>query len=186
MTVTGWAGDVSELLYRDGVREGDLVGCSGRLGGRGAGLLLLHGTQASLPERQRDELIRRHRRPEPRLSLGRALAGARASAAIDLSDGVATDVGHLASRSGVAIDVRLADLPLAPGEEAVARAAGEDRRSWRPRPARTSSCSSRLRPSAGRRSRKRAPRQERRSPGSAKSAPGLAYAYFERTELRLT
>jgi thiamine-monophosphate kinase len=125
-TVTGWAGDPSELLYRDGASVGDLLGVSGELGGAGAGLLLLQG-EAGAPEGgDREALLERHRRPEPRLTLGRALASAGASAAIDLSDGVATDAGHLARASDVAIDVRLGDLPLASGVEAVARANGRE------------------------------------------------------------
>jgi thiamine-monophosphate kinase len=126
VTVTGWAGDASELLYRDGTSAGDLLGTSGELGGAGAGLLLLTGEADTLAPDDREALLKRHRRPEPRLALGRALAAAGASAAIDLSDGVATDAGHLARASDVAIDVRLADLPLAPGVQAVARAIERD------------------------------------------------------------
>ena len=128
VTVVGWAGSEQELAYRDGARPGEVVGVTGELGGSGAGLLLLDGLEVDLPDGERDALIRRHRRPEPLLAAGRALAEAGVSAMIDVSDGIATDAGHLAERSGVAIEVRLAELPLTPGVEAVARAAGRDPR----------------------------------------------------------
>jgi thiamine-monophosphate kinase len=126
VAVTGWAEHEEELVGRDGAEPGHLVGVTGTLGAAGAGLLLLEGADAALPGEEREELIRRHVRPEPRLEAGRALARAGARAMIDVSDGVATDAGHLAARSGVGLHLRLADLPLAPGVEKVADASGRD------------------------------------------------------------
>jgi thiamine-monophosphate kinase len=129
-SVTGWSGAPERLAYRSGARAGDLVGVTGELGGSGAGLLLLRGLDvpAALADRDREALLRRHRRPEPLLQAGAALAAAGVSAMIDVSDGVATDAGHLARASGVALELRLADLPLAAGVEAVASAGALDAR----------------------------------------------------------
>jgi thiamine-monophosphate kinase len=107
---------------------------TGELGGAAAGLWLLReaaspagaSEAASLAQAERDALIARHRRPTPLLDAGRALAAAGVSSMIDLSDGLATDAGHLAESSGVAIEVRLEAMPVAAGVEAVAAAAGHD------------------------------------------------------------
>jgi thiamine-monophosphate kinase len=125
VTVTGWADSEEELVGRDGASAGDLVAVTGTLGGSAAGLLVLGGTAGGDAGAA---LAARHRRPEPRLAAGRALAFAGATAMIDLSDGLATDAPHLAKSSGVGLELDMASLPLAAGVEAVAAAAGRDPR----------------------------------------------------------
>lgn len=126
VTVVGWAESAEALVYRDGARAGHLIGVTGRLGGSAAGLLLLQGLEVTLSGAVRHALVERHRRPEPRLALGRALAAAGASAMIDVSDGIATDARHVADASSVAFTVDLENLPLAEGMYEVASAAGRD------------------------------------------------------------
>ena len=110
VTAVGWADREEQLLGRDGAHVGDLLGVTGRLGGAAAGLAVLEGQAGQGPHTTWS--LARVRAPTPRLNEGRALVGARASALIDLSDGLATDAAHLAIASGVRLRVDLRTLPI--------------------------------------------------------------------------
>ena len=128
MTVVGHA-DAPELLVgRGGARPGDALVLTGELGGAAAGLLLLERPEleeAVAPETAA-RLRSRQLEPRPRLAAGRALAGAGATAMIDLSDGLGGDAVHLAEDSGAAIRIEASALPLANGVAEIAAAAGLD------------------------------------------------------------
>jgi thiamine-monophosphate kinase len=108
-------------LTRAGARAGDDLWVSGTLGDAGAGLALVQGRLQAAPGAAREHLLARLARPEPRLALGRALRGV-ASAAIDVSDGIVGDAGHLARRSGVALRIRAHALPISDALRATADA----------------------------------------------------------------
>jgi len=128
VTVVGWADSAEELVGRDGARDGDLVGVTGRLGGAGAGLAVLAG-RASARTAAGAAAVRRSRRPVPRLREGRVLAASGVHAMIDLSDGLAADAAHVGRASGVHLRVNLAALPLDTGVAEVAAELGES--PWR-------------------------------------------------------
>lgn len=101
---------IGQALTRAGARPGDRVLVSGRLGDAAAALAALGkpGPDLSVCERRR---LHRYWLPEPRLSLGVALRGV-ASAAIDISDGLAADLGHILARSKVGAELEPSRLPV--------------------------------------------------------------------------
>ncbi|MDP9339081.1 MAG: thiamine-phosphate kinase [Acidobacteriota bacterium] len=115
VTVVGEVASGRALL-RSGARAGDIIFVSGQLGEAESGLRLLRGAKlVSL----RDKRLRKHLYPEPRLALGRWLSEERvASAAIDLSDGLSSDLRRLCMASGVGVVVDVGKLPAVRADEA--------------------------------------------------------------------
>ncbi|MDD9993610.1 MAG: thiamine-phosphate kinase [Rhodospirillales bacterium] len=110
-------------LTRSGAGAGDDVYVSGTIGDAALGLRAVRGELAALEPEDRAALAERFRLPEPRLALGAALVGL-ATCAIDVSDGLVADLGHLCAESGVAARVAADAAPLSdPARRALA--AGE-------------------------------------------------------------
>ena len=105
------------LLRRDAARPGDLVAVSGTPGAAAVGLALIEAGRAA--EEAAAPLVAAHRRPPARLDLGRAAVAAGVRCAIDISDGLLQDLGHVARASGVGIEVDAAALPLHPAAAAL-------------------------------------------------------------------
>jgi thiamine-monophosphate kinase len=111
VTLLGEA-DLSRVLTRGGARVGDRIFVTGSLGASGAGFQVLAAFGKRFPPRYK-ELVMRHLLPTPRVDLGRRIAQAGlATAMIDLSDGVAGDLYHVCTRSGVGAQVHEDRLPL--------------------------------------------------------------------------
>jgi thiamine-monophosphate kinase len=96
-------------LRRDAAQAGDDVWVSGQLGDAALAVAERKG-RIALTAAERTRCLRRLDRPQPRVALGVALAGV-ARAAIDVSDGLVADLGHICERSGLAADLEVARIP---------------------------------------------------------------------------
>jgi thiamine-monophosphate kinase len=105
-------GEVSpgKALRRSGARPGDELWVSGHLGDAALALAHLRG-DFDLQADERDETMKRLNRPRPRVALGQGLIGL-ATSAIDVSDGLVADLGHIADASGVRAVVEWESVPL--------------------------------------------------------------------------
>jgi thiamine-monophosphate kinase len=101
-----------EMMVRDAARPGDIICSTGFLGNSKAGLhLILNALPADSDIRRR--LIKAHVRPEPHLLEGRFLARQPGiGAAIDTSDGLSSDLGHIADQSGVGAKLYADQIPI--------------------------------------------------------------------------
>ncbi len=109
--IAGWV-EPKGWLSRSGARAGDILFVSGTPGDAAAGLALLQGTVSNVADAaSAGHLMKRFLRPEPRVLLGRALRSL-ASAAIDVSDGLLTDLDKLCAASGCGAQLDIDALPL--------------------------------------------------------------------------
>lgn len=109
-----------KAVTRGGARPGDLIFVTGSLGASALGLKLLergHRLQVESgdPEsRARNEALLRHLAPEPRLEAGKAIGdGGLATAMIDISDGLSTDLWHILAESGRGAIIHADSIPIA-------------------------------------------------------------------------
>jgi len=136
----GWAVNVTVLgetgrppLLRSTARPGDVVAVTGALGRSAAGLALLEHPDAArgLTAEAREDATGAHLRPLPRVREGQWLAAAGGvTAMIDLSDGLATDLGHVVEESRVGARVDLPRVPVGVSARAAAAALGRDALAW--------------------------------------------------------
>jgi thiamine-monophosphate kinase len=109
VTLLGAPGSAG-LIRRSGASPGDDLYVTGCIGDAGLGLRALEGA-VKPSAASKKFLIERYRLPLPRLALGGALCGL-ASAAIDVSDGLLADAGHIAETSSVALEIAAEKIPL--------------------------------------------------------------------------
>lgn len=112
LTALGWV-PVGKSLLRSGARAGDIVAVTGTIGDGAVGLWAAQGRLAAAGGDAQvcAALAERYHRPIPRVGVGQALRGL-ASAAMDVSDGLVQDLGHMCAASGLCADLYAAQVPL--------------------------------------------------------------------------
>lgn len=115
---------VGQALLRTGAKAGDAIWVSGRPGQAALGLAHLQG-RAALAEPLRTTCLAALHSPQPRVQLGLALRGL-ATAAIDVSDGLLADLGHILEQSALAARLQIPNLPAAGLERDCWLSGGDD------------------------------------------------------------
>lgn len=98
-----------QAIRRSGGKPGDDIWVSGAPGRAGLGLAILQG-KVEFNEPRRSDCLKALTRPQPRVALGLALRGL-ATAALDVSDGMLADLGHILEESNCAADLNFTNLP---------------------------------------------------------------------------
>jgi len=112
-------------LRRDQARVNDEIFVTGTFGDAALGWRILEGTLTVANHRSRSWLVSRCLQPSPRISAGQVLARLKPTpAAIDVSDGLAQDLGHILERSKLGAEVEVDSIPLSPAYRSIA---GDDR-----------------------------------------------------------
>ncbi|MEE8302704.1 MAG: thiamine-phosphate kinase, partial [Candidatus Tectomicrobia bacterium] len=102
-----------QAISRAGAKPGQDIYVSGTIGDAALALALIQSGGVEQALRDAPALMARYRLPEPRVSLGTSLRGL-ATAAIDVSDGLIADLGHICRTSAVGAEVEVATVPLSP------------------------------------------------------------------------
>lgn len=119
----------NQLLLRSGARPGDRVLVTGQLGSSAAGLKLALDPDLAVADADRQLLLDRYLTPVPRLLEAAVIAPSeRATAMIDVSDGLSSDIGHICDRSQVGVRLWAEYLPIASPARQVAELA--DKPAW--------------------------------------------------------
>jgi thiamine-monophosphate kinase len=130
MTVLGQV-PREQVLLRRGARAGDVLLVTGTLGEAAAGLYLLLHPELAVPEALAHHLKAAQLTPVPRVPEGRLLARlGSVTAMLDISDGLAGDLGHLCAQSQVGARIDEAALPISAATQEVAGLVGQSALEW--------------------------------------------------------